>query len=437
VVSPAYSTGTAELLQQLEALVSPLGVMENVCERRLPRGLTRVTGYLSMLGSGVPGRGVSVRAKSIVTASGHAIDDADSARLVAMAEAAERYAGLNPVPDTVLSTAGGLDGAVLDLERIPRLSEREIAAGGPLRPFDAAAAMRWVRGVDLSSGVLTWIPAVMAHYGIGELLSSERFWYQISTGFAVHSDPVEAVVRGICEVVERDVIAVTWLQKLALPPVAQSQLSAAAQYLLDWGDRHFVSTYLFDATSDIGVPTVYCLQVAPYDEATRHVVGCGTGRTLATAAEKSLLEAIGTRSAYYPDGEPPEDFSQFRRITDGARYMAKPERSAAFDFLVRGAQQRTAPERQALPDDSGEALTWLVDSLSRSGMQAIAVACTPPEVAAAGLTAVSVVIPDLQPMTLLPLAQFRAHPRLYSAPTLMGYASVTEEELNPWPQPFA
>jgi ribosomal protein S12 methylthiotransferase accessory factor len=75
--------------------------------------------------------------------------------------------------------------------------------------------------------------------------------------------------------------------------------------------------------------------------------------------------------------------------------------------------------------------------LSGKGMQVLAVNCTTRELAAVGLTAVNVIIPDLQPMSLLPLAQYRAHPRLYSAPLLMGYPSLPEEELNPWPVPYA
>jgi ribosomal protein S12 methylthiotransferase accessory factor len=89
-----------------------------------------------------------------------------------------------------------------------------------------------------------------------------------------------------------------------------------------------------------------------------------------------------------------------------------------------------------LPDDPADALAWLLDTLSRKGMQAIAVDRTPRELRAAGLTAVNVVIPDLQPMSLYPLSQCRAHPRLYQAPLLMGYPSHSEEDLNPWPQPF-
>lgn len=70
-------------------------------------------------------------------------------------------------------------------------------------------------------------------------------------------------------------------------------------------------------------------------------------------------------------------------------------------------------------------------------MPVLAVDRSHAELRSVGLTAVNVVIPDLQPMSLLPLAQFRAHPRLYRAPAAMGFPVHSEEELNPWPQPFA
>ena len=48
-----------------------------------------------------------------------------------------------------------------------------------------------------------------------------------------------------------------------------------------------------------------------------------------------------------------------------------------------------------------------------------------------------VIIPELQPMSLRPLAQYRAHPRLYTAPRAMGHRALPESRLNRWPQPIA
>jgi ribosomal protein S12 methylthiotransferase accessory factor len=47
------------------------------------------------------------------------------------------------------------------------------------------------------------------------------------------------------------------------------------------------------------------------------------------------------------------------------------------------------------------------------------------------------VIPGLQPVGFDYRARYLGHQRLYDAPKQMGYPVYAEEDLNPWPQPFA
>jgi ribosomal protein S12 methylthiotransferase accessory factor len=424
-----------ESLQSLETLVSRLGPVSGLWQVPLPRGLSRVTLYLATIGSGWPGQTERHQAEP-VSGWGAAVDDSGRARLVAIAEAAERYAGLNHGRDELTTaTAASLPGPVLDLGRIPRCSPRELARGCPLCLPDPTAPIRWLRAQDLTSGEEVWIPAVMSCYGLDWSLESERFWYRISTGLAVHFDPVEAIIRGICEVVERDLIAVSWLQKLSLPAL-DCPLPETVQYLLDWAESHFINTYLLDGTSDLGVPTVYCLQIAEDDDRVRQAVGCATGRTLPIAAEKAILEALMARKAYEREQGTALP-GQFKKITDSGRYMSRPESAEAFDFLVAGAVKLADSVGKSLPDAGSECLSLLLQTFRRKGMQILVTNRTTKELSSVGLTAVSVLIPDLQPMSLLAGAQYRAHPRLYSAPKLMGYSTLDEEDLNSWPIPFA
>ena len=434
------SSDCPELWRQPESLVSRLGLVSSLFETSPPRGLSRVTSYTATIGSGRPGRSAEEEHGRRVTASGMAVDDPCRARLVAIVEAAERYAGLNQVPGVmVTATAEELPGRTLDFARIPRCSARERAATRSLSIPDPAARMRWVRALELVSGDEVWIPAIMACYGLDPLLESERFWYQISTGNATHFDPLEALIRAICEVVERDLISVTWLQKLTLPLV-DCPLPETVQYLLDWNALHFVDSYLFDGTSDIGVPTVYCLQVIKHSDRVRQVVGCATGRSIPIAAEKALLEALMCGSAYeraYESSETVPQPCEFTKLVDSGRYMARPEFASAFEFLLDGDRKPAGSAGHVLPDDASECLGELVGSLRSSGMQVYISDRTTSELASVGLISVCAVIPDLQPMTLRPNGQYRAHPRLYSAPKVMGYEVYGEQELNSWPMPFA
>ncbi len=442
-VSPVLADRGGERLSALDSLVSPYGVVAWVGPRR---GRFRGPGELANAGAMAgwevtTGKGTPAVARrgKVVTGSGRAMGAPGHARLVAIAEAAERYAGGDILGEPrVWAKAAELDGPVLDPGRYPRCSAAEYStAGCPVRPFDPDARIRWVRGLELTGGGPVWVPAAMACYRLRDREAGERFSYPISTGYAVHTDPVEALVGGICEVIERDALALVWRQRLRIPLAGPEARSPVTDYLTSWAERHFIQTYMFDATTDLGVPAAYCLQVAEYDQRARHVIGCATARNMVRAAEKALIEAVSVRGRYYGDDDIPGDYAKFSAISDGARYMGTPERSAAFGFLVDGAGQRPVVSREALPTDPDAALARLTAIFTEREMPVAVVDRTTRELAAAGLTCVSVVIPDLQPMSLKPLAQFLAHPRLYDAPARMGYPVSTEGELNPWPQPYA
>lgn len=438
----------SSVLEGLERLTSPFGVIADYRSMRSPRGLEdTVVGANAFFGYPVPrpdlryGTDIEhLRGNwwSGELAYGLALHSFEEARLKALAEATERYSAGDFDDPVISSSYRDMESEALDPQRIPRCSARELSTPGcPLTTFDPAAPLRWARAIDFSTQRQIWIPAVMACYRLrGPLLPSERFWYRISTGYAVHSDPAEAMVRGICEVIERDAIAVSWLQKMPLPVVDDQLLSAETKRLISWGRRHYIEYLIFDATTDIGVPTVLCLGMAKHASDYSQAVSCATGRTTESAAEKAMLDACFMRWGDREGGDLPGDVQDFKELRDGERYMATPSRLGAFDFLVNDAQKRRGPEHLTLPESPSAMLAWLVGTLSRLGMSVIGVDRTTYELDAAGLTAVSVVVPELQPMSLWPSAQYRAHPRLYSAPALMGYRSHPEEELNTWPIPF-
>jgi len=430
----------AELLDRLHCMVTPFGPIAAARKlasdrRNVPAALDCVS---AMIGSGAPGRPLpDGTTKTLKITGGRTIGNPVLAEVIAIAEGAERYASADILGEQrILTTVDQLDGEAIEMSTIPRCSDKEYSSGKcPLRPPDLSLPIRWVQGVNLLSGRPTWLPAIMACYGIGNPLPSELFWNRISTGFAVHTDPLEAMLNGIFEVIERDLNALVWLQKLPLPLIPDDELSDNCREVIDWAARHFIDTYLFDGTTDIGVPVAYCLRIAHHDKRVRQLVAAGSGRSLGDAAYKALLEATTGRPALL-GRELQEDFSEFADIGDGARYMGRPQMAFAFDFLLEDAARRAATTRPELPADPAEALGAVLETFRKKDMPVFAVDRTCGELLAAGLTAVSIVIPGMQPMSLTPLAQYKGHARLYAAPALLGYAVHREEDLNPWPQPF-
>jgi ribosomal protein S12 methylthiotransferase accessory factor len=136
------------------------------------------------------------------------------------AETLERYCScVFDERQFIIATPAELGHDAMDIRLVPKCSDAEIASGKSLlrKPPAQDEKIRWVRGISLTTGKRTWIPAVMVYLHIPYMDDSERFVSPISTGCAIHMTYEKALINGINEVIERDAIALTWLQKLPLP----------------------------------------------------------------------------------------------------------------------------------------------------------------------------------------------------------------------------
>lgn len=415
-----------------EAILSPLGPVSRVTRTEPFRGLQELAQYIASAGQ-PSGRVITL------LGAGQSLDNPLLARAIAIVEAAERYAGdefFNAEP--VLAVADDLPGRVADLSVMPQCTESEYANPScPLVPFGKNAPISWITGLELCSSADIWIPCAMVSY-CHRRLPAERFWYPISTGYAAHTDMRKAIFSAIAEVIERDAAAVTWLQELPLPRLPETALGPRVARLAGWAREHFIAVHLFDATTDLELPVAYVVLRARHDDEVRTNVGCGTGLTLEAAAAKALTEAIGFRHSLTgrATGGVGREASE---LVAGARMMAAPEMADAFGFLLNSPSAAEDPITAQGPEfapDEDAALARIIEILRRRGLEAIAVDRTTTELAAAGLVAVVVVIPGLQPMSLSPFAQFRASERLYQAPRNMGYRVLPLARLNQHPQPL-
>jgi ribosomal protein S12 methylthiotransferase accessory factor len=358
----------------------------------------------------------------------------------AAAEALERYSSCFYDDRQFLwASANELGSDALDLDTIPHCSAAELSHPRcPLHLPDKDAPIRWVRGLSLLDGRLVWIPAVMVFLHM-PLEPAERFWLPVSTGCAAHISMEQAIVSGICEVIERDAVSLTWLQQLALPRI---ELDVVPERLRPYLERNEKSAgvvqHLFDATTDLGVPTIYSVQIAPANEMLAALVMCSTELDPATAIEKLIRESASSRLAMHSNQDVPENWDDFCGVSHGAAFMGKPERLPAYDFLLSSERRRRLSDMPYLSTgDARQDLVGLIERLRRRRMDAFAVDLTTDEALRVGMRVVRTIIPALQPLSFSHRARFLGHPRLYDAPAAMGYAPHCEEDINHWPQPFA
>ncbi len=366
--------------------------------------------------------------------------DTELAWLRAVMEGAERYANMAYSTDEfIVASANELGAAAIDLDRLARCSERELAvAGCPFIAPDKSLPIRWTRGWSLTRRCERFVPAVTTHLYLNTS-RTERFWQQISTGVAAHVRPAAAMISAICEVIERDAIAMTWLARLPLPRITLTQplppVLAPNHRVLE---RSLVQHEFFDATTDVGIPTVYAVQLLDGHPSVAQYVNCACGFSAAEACAKTIREAAPARPVLRLVDDVPADSDDFRSLYDGAHHLGRPEFRHAFEFLMKSPYRRPLADVEIdAPEDEAGRLRYLLERLRKLDMEVVMVDLTSDELRRLGVWVVRAVIPGLMPMSSVQRGRFLGTPRLYDYPRCAGFGALAEDDINPLPQPFA
>jgi ribosomal protein S12 methylthiotransferase accessory factor len=442
---PAFYT-QEEILERVEPLVSErMGLIGPSRELPAPSGGPEICAY-------------SVGVSELTNLSDEIIFQADNgtalagtgasvqrtlAHAKAYCEAIERYCNVVHLGvEHVVASRDELGDEAVNLELFPRCSQAEYAAGRLLLPASNRLPLRWVRGYSLVSGRPQWVPLIAVYLGTGFEYPGENFALPISTGCALAAGIEQATVSAICEAVERDSIMLAWLHRLSLPRIEPTGDDPLLDDLLARLARAGIRQHFFDATTDLGVGTVYAVQVAA-GRPLHALVMASTRPDARQCLARVVEEAAGARIALeharkLPLPFDPADYQSFTRLSDGAVFYGDEANFGAFDFLFQNQPRREISQLpHAGSDDPEVQLDWLVEKFRRRNLELLAVDITAPAVREIGMHAVKVVAPQLLPLSPNYNYRFTATPRLYEAPLRMGYGARTPESLNPWPQPFA
>jgi len=373
-------------------------------------------------------------------AGGCADEDYSTAMMKAVAEAAERYAMVVIRPDEyITSTANDLGKDAIDWTLFPQCTKEEYThAQCPVVPFNPDSKIRWIKGLSMITGKSKYVPLSLTHIS-SSVRRAESFSLPISTGVAVHTDIYEAISRAILEVVERDSISLTWLLSLQLPHI-KFDSAIPEQYSARFAsfDKSNVKQYLFDATTDLGIPVVYGVMNCKGHPRVVNVVTAASDLEPYSACAKAMREAVSTRLAIDAYPYTPDSIQECFKLEHGAKFMGTPEHSGKFDFLINNSNSRNISQMSVgkFPSTKSK-VEWLVSKLKAKKIEVIVSELTPDEFKDSGLRAVRVVIPQLMPLSYHCRARFLQHPRLNDYAQFIGINNFNAEDINPFPQPFA
>ncbi len=279
---------------------------------------------------------------------------------------------------------------------------RELLA--PRRGGDLVSLpLEWVLGRDLIADRPRYVPlnAVVTPYLPREAPAP---WDSSTNGLAAGNSLDEAVCQALCEVIERDAMALhraggrllggvnAILEGLEVVPgtpdplphplIDPGTLPPRPSRLLDRLRRAGLRVALRDITSDVGVATIHCSLAEPLGRG-RHTIhgGYGCHPDARVAVVRALTEAAQSRCGWIQGGR--EDLPSF---AGESPRLADPD-----EILEHGPRRMfdevTSVEYKCVGDD----VAWLLSRLSSAGFrQAVVVDLTRPEL---GVPVVRVVVP--------------------------------------------
>lgn len=369
---------------------------------------------------------------------------AERARLVSVAEALERYSLCSWHEDDLLVAAErDLTEECVSPARWPQCSPRELDRDDcGLVPYDPAVPIRWVRAWSLTRRREVLVPAIAVYLHMRPQSSSELFTRGVTTGAAVHSDIREAVLGGLLEVVERDALSLSWLQRLRLPAltVDPDLLGETARAHHETGTGSDLEIRLFDATTDFRIPVIYAVQLNPHEDALAQIVCATCDLDPQRAVGKIHRELAALRVALRdhvrrePVGRPDDGTVS---VIGSAAWNAARERRHVFGHLLDGDRAGHGLEDLPRLEPGADPLATAVSRVAERGAEVLAVDITSDEARQVGMHAVKVLVPEAVPLSFIHSERYLGTPRLYAAPAAMGHHSHDEDSVNPDPQPFA
>lgn len=367
-------------------LVPPAQTLARVRPLLKVMGITRIAsiGGLDRLGLPVV-MACRPNSRSIAVAQGKGLD-LDAAKASAVMEAVETWhAETIEAPLRLASSAElGLRARLCDVARLPMPADSR---------FHPDLRILWIEGEDLLGGGRIWLPYELVHtdYTLPATAGGGCFVAD-TNGLASGNHLAEAILHGLCEVIERDATAL-WTLSV---PEAQAQRCADPAGIDDPGCRLVLERFaaadldvrIWETTTDIGVAAFVCLIAGrdPDDADPEFGAGCHPDRGIALL--RALTEAAQARTTFIAGSRDDMGWNLYAG-------SARAERAAACAGLLRMAPQRRfrdAPSRAA--ETVAEDVEQTLERLAAVGIDKVAVVdLTKP---AFGIPVVRVVVPGLE-----------------------------------------
>ena len=369
-------------------IISPDATLARIAPKATQMGITRLGNVTGLDRIGIPVT-VAIRpnSRSVSVSQGKGFE-LSQALASALMEAIELFHAEEPAGRTV-------DASFVELSANAPVAHPGLLSRGEISVLDRAR-IRWIEGYDLLARESCWVPWDVVHTDYTLLTRYNIEQHQFlsgSNGLASGNHLAEALSSAICELVERDAVAVWHARNIRERSCCHLDLASIddgdCRALLESYERAQVRPRLWDVTSDAGIPAFLCDIPAASSSGLRRFRGAGCHPARGVALARALTEAAQIRLTY---------IAGIRDDLPTSDYLESTEQKLGAALLDAISQASTARSFSDVPthdtDDVAIDLRWELGRLRAIGIERIiAVDLTRPEF---GIPVVRVVIPGLE-----------------------------------------
>ena len=293
--------------------------------------------------------------------------------------------------------------------------------------FDEDRPVHFTAGRSLTTGEEVLVPSAMVWFGHPDLDQRDHLYTMTDSNGGASGNVIdEAVLQGLCEVYERDAVALWWFNRIARPGIDLA--SVQDPYVKQMQDFYATmdrDIWVLDLSNDLSVPTFAAFSKR-HHEVQDLMVGFGAHPDPHIAFFRALTELnqflpfIRQRDA---------DGNTIYSVDDAATLEWCQTRTVESDPWV--APDPNVPLKtlesleRDLPTTLGDIVRFCVDDLAAAGMETVVVNQTRPDI---DLAVAKVLVPGMRHFWR------RTSPgRIYDVPVALGWRDtpLTEAEVNP------
>jgi ribosomal protein S12 methylthiotransferase accessory factor len=372
----------------------------------------------------------------------------EAAMSAAIGEALERYCAYHwDQRKTFLSRWERLQIPAVSPAECVLYSDRQYAiADWPYHRWVPDDEVTWLPAVELPASCPVALPASLVYlvYPVGR--ATDSFAPSTSNGLAAGPSLDAAILSGVFELIERDALLTTWLNRLPAVEIEFANAGGPAADVYRHYARFGVELRAFLLRTDLPPFVMMAVALDSDPERPATLIGMGCHLDPAVALEKAVFELCQARpseSSRYRE-KPPQSrlktYEDVRSLEDHPAFLSLPERRGEFEFLWAKAERariEDLPGRSA--GETNRDLERVVRGLSERGHRVVYADLTTADVAPSGIRVVRTLATGLQPIHFGYGQERLGGKRLFELPQMLGYAvgRRTEADLNPCPHPLA